>query len=175
MTTATAIATALYPEQDTAATIARALVAVRDRPDPDLDAYRSAQKYAGMAQDFRAGAWEHLDKGDLPQASNKAWGVVAETVKAISAHYGSIIHSHRAIVAVTERLAQLADAAGDIQTRDLIITSFHVARNLHTNFYENEMPESFVRGGIISCEALSQRLYELFWPGGLPAPSDTLQ
>ena len=166
MTTATAIATAQYPEQDTAAAIASTLVAVRDRPDPDLDGDRSAQKYAGMAQEFRASAWEHLRQGDLPQASNKAWGLVAETVKAISAHYGSIIHSHRAIIAVIERLARLADAAGDIQTRDLIITSFHVARNLHTNFYENEMPESFVRGGIISCEELSRRLYELFWPGG---------
>ena len=50
-----------------------------------------------MAQDFRASAWKHLDEGDLPQASNKAWGLVAETVKAISAHYGSVIHSHRAI------------------------------------------------------------------------------
>ena len=169
MTTATASATARYSEQDAAAAVARALVAVRDRPDPDLDVYRSAQKYAGMAQVFRAGAWEHLRQGDLPQASNKAWGLVAETVKAISAHYGSIIHSHRAIVAVTERLAQLADAAGDIQTRDLIITSFHVARNLHTNFYENEMPESFVQGGIISCEELSRRLYELFWPEGAAA------
>ncbi len=72
MTTATARATALYPEPDTAAAIASALVAVRDRPDPDLDAYLSAQKYAGMARDFRASAWEHLAQGDLPQASNKA-------------------------------------------------------------------------------------------------------
>ena len=161
-----------YPIADIAAAVARGRAAANDRPDPDLDGYRSAQKYVGMAQEFRASAWEHLDKGDLPQASNKAWGLVAETVKAISAHYGSIIHSHRAIVAVTERLAQLADAAGDIQTRDLIITSFHVARNLHTNFYENEMPESFVRGGIISCEEISRRLYELFWPEGAAAGGD---
>ena len=79
-----------YHPADIAAAIARALVAARDRPDPDLDGYRSAQKYAAMAQDFRASAWKHLDEGDLPQASNKAWGLVAETVKAISAHYGSV-------------------------------------------------------------------------------------
>ena len=66
-------------------------------PTPYFDASCSAQKYAGMAQDFRASAWEHLDKGDLPQASNKAWGLVAETVKAISAYHGGIIHGHRAI------------------------------------------------------------------------------
>ena len=168
MTTATAMATARYPEQDTAATIARALVDVRDRPDPDLDAYRSAQKYAGMAQEFRASAWEHLGKGDLPQASNKGWGLVAETVKAISAHYGSTIHSHRAIVAVIERLGLLA-AAGDTQTREWINNSFMVARGLHTNFYENEMPETIVRSNLRLCEELSRRLYELFWPEGAAA------
>ena len=165
MTTATAIATARYSEQDTAATIASTLVDVRDRPDPDLDGDRSAQKYAGMAQEFRASAWEHLRQGDLPQASNKAWGVVAETVKAISAHYGSIIHSHRAIIAVIERLARLADA-GDGATRRRINDSFQVARNMHTNFYENELPDTIVRDGLQTCEELSRLLYELFWPGG---------
>ena len=166
MTTATAIVTSQYPEQDIAAAIARALVDVRDRPDPDMDAYRSAQKYAGMAQDFRASAWEHLDKGDLPQASNKAWGLVAETVKAISAHYGSIIHSHRAIVAVADELSRLVGNAGDTETRSWISAIFVTARGLHSNFYENELPADTVRGGIISCEAFSRRLYELFWPEG---------
>ena len=164
-----------YHPDDIAAAIARALVAARDRPDPDLDGNRSAQKYAAMAQDFRASAWEHLDKGDLPQASNKGWGLVAETVKAISAHYGSVIHSHRAIVAVIERLGLLADAAGDTQTREWINNSFTVARGLHTNFYENEMPETIVRSNLRLCEALSRRLYEMFWPEGTPAPTDPSQ
>ena len=175
MTTATAIATAQYPEQEVAAAIASALAAVRDRPDPDLDAYRSAQKYAAMAQDFRASAWKHLDEGDLPQASNKAWGLVAETVKAISAHYGSVIHSHRAIVMVIDRLARMTGDAGDAPTRDWINSSFVVARGLHTNFYENEMTEAIVRSGLRQCEALSQRLYQLFWPEGTPAPTDPSQ
>ena len=166
MTTATAIATAQYPEQGTAAAVARALVAVRDRPDPDLDGYRSAQKYAGMAQDFRASAWEHLDKGDLPQASNKAWGLVAETVKAISAHYGSIIHSHRAILEVAGELARLVGNAGDMETRVWLNTVFVTARAMHINCYENELPEETVRDGIVSCVGLSRRLYELFWPEG---------
>ena len=73
MTTATANATAFYPAPDIDAAIARALAAVRDRPQPRLDGDRTAQKYAGMAQDFRVKAWEHLEQGDLAQASNKAW------------------------------------------------------------------------------------------------------
>ena len=168
MTTATANATASYPTPDIAAAVARALAAARDRPQPILDANRSAQKYAGMAQDFRTKAWEHLDQDDLAQASNKAWGLVAETVKAISAQHGGIIHSHRAIAEVVGELSRLVGNAGDTETRDWINALFLTASRLHINFYENEMPEITVRGGLRFCEQLSQRLYELFWPDGLP-------
>ena len=55
---------------------------------------------------------------------------MAEAAKAISAYYGRVIHTHRAIVAVIDRLARLADAAGDTQTQDWINNSFAVARSL---------------------------------------------
>ena len=69
------ITTTSYPAPDIDAAIARGLATARDRPQPGPDAYRTAQKYAGMAQEFRAGAWEHLDEGGLLQASNmsEAW------------------------------------------------------------------------------------------------------
>ena len=169
MTTATANATAFYPTLDLTAAITRGLAAARDRPDPEFDADCSAQKYAGMAQNFRASAWEHLDKGDLAQASNKAWGLVAETVKAISAHYGGIIHSHRAIAEVIDELALLAESAGDTETRRWLRAMFMVASRLHINFYENETPANLVREGLLLCEELSERLYELFWPEGARA------
>ena len=60
------------------------------------------------------------------------------------------IHSHRAIVAVLERLARLADA-GNGATRRRINDSFQVARNMHTNFYENELPDTIVRDGLQTC------------------------
>ena len=166
MTTATANATASYPAPDIAAAVARALAAARDRPQPILDANRSAQKYAAMAQDFRAKAWEHLDQDDLAQASNKAWGLVAETVKAISAHHGGIIHSHRAIAEVVDELSQLAGSAGDTETQNWISAIFLTASRLHINFYENEMRANTVRGGLVLCEQLSEKLYELFYPAG---------
>ena len=164
-----------YHASDIAAAVARGLATAHDWPDPDLDGSRSAQKYAGMAQEFRISAWEHLNKGDLPQASNKAWGLVAETVKAISAQHGGVIHTHRAIVEVAGELARLVGSAGDMETRVWLNTVFVTARAMHINFYENELPEETVRDGIVSCVGLSRRLYELFWPGGLPAPTDTLQ
>ena len=165
-TTATAKSTWPYPEPDTAGAVARALAAVRDRPDPEFDAGCSPQKYAGMARNFRASAWEHLDKGDLAQASNKAWGLVAETVKAISAHHGRIIHSHRGIWQVVRELAQLVGDAGDLATQDWIDNSFRVARSLHSNFYEDRDLEHEVIAGLRLCEELSERLYQLFGPGG---------
>ena len=66
--------------------------------------------------------------------------MVTETVKAISAHYGDVILTYRAIVAVIDRLTQLAEASGDAETRRQIDISFTVVRSLHTNYYENEMP-----------------------------------
>ena len=163
-------ATAPYPTPDIDAAIARALAAARDRPNPVFDAGCSAQKYAGMAQNFRASAWEHLDKGDLAQASNKAWGLVAETVKAISAHHGRIIHTHRAIWQVVGELARLVGDAGDMETHDWINNSFRVARSLHFNFYEDRDSEYDVLAGLMLCEELSRRLYQLFWPAIAPSP-----
>ena len=159
-------ATAPYTAPDIAAAVAHGLAAANDQPNPVFDAGCSAQKYAGMAQDFRASAWEHLDKGDLPQASNKAWGLVAETVKAISTYHGGIIHSHRAIWTVTTALSRLVGDAGDETTRHWLNNSFAVARGLHSNFYENRAPEDDVLSGLILCEELSERLYQLFGPGG---------
>ncbi len=159
-------ATATYPTPDIDAAVARALVAARDRPQPGPDGNRTATKYAGMAQDFRDKAWVHLEQGDLPQASNKAWGLVAETVKAISAHHGGFIHTHHAIAEVVAELARLAGNAGDTETRNRISADFLIASKLHSNFYENEMPDVMVLGGLISCEELSQKLYELFYPAG---------
>ena len=179
-----------YSAPDIAAAVARGQATAADGPYPALDAgltsayevalwlHSTAQKYAGMAQDFRASAWEHLEQGDLPQASDKAWGLVAETVKAVIARYSGVIYTHythRAIVAVIDQLGQLADAAGDAETRRRINDSFHVARSLRINFYENELPDTIVRDGLEACEELSDLLYQLFWPGGLPAPTDTLQ
>ena len=168
MTTTTATAKSAWPlpEPDTAAAVASGLAAANDHPNPELDASCSPQRYAGMAQDFRASAWEHLDKGDLPQASNKAWGLVAETVKAISAYHGGIIHGHRAIWQVVYELARLVGDSGDMETRRWITNSFRVARSLHSNFYENRDPEYDVLAGLILCEELSERLYQLFGPGG---------
>ena len=172
MTTTAAPTIAPYPAADVAAAVARGLSNANDRPNPGLDATRTAQKYAVMARDFRDSAWRHLDENDLPQASNKAWGLVAETVKDISAQHGDIIHTHRAIMEVVNELARLAGNAGDANTARAIRSIFHTARNLHINFYENDLHEDIVIEGLMECEELSELLHHRFAavgtaPGGV--------
>ena len=158
-----------FPHADIAAAVARGLRIAHDPPDPLLDPDRLSLKYAGLSQDFRNGAWRYLDDGDLPQAANKAWGLLVETIKAVSAEYGGIIHKHRSIVTVLEQLCQVATDAGDADAARQIISAFRIARDCHINFYEDELPESFVLHGLMECEEASVRLYALFWPNGAAA------
>ena len=60
----TSLTTVLYAPND--------IAAANDRTNPALDVGRTARKYAGISQDFRASSWKCLDEGDLPQASNKS-------------------------------------------------------------------------------------------------------
>ena len=92
---------------------------------------------------------------------------MAETVKAVSAQHGGIIHAHRSIWMVVRELARVAGDAGDAETQQWINSSFLVARSLHSNYYEDEAEEDDVRAGLRQCELLWERLYELFRPDGL--------
>ena len=164
----TAAVTAPYPYADIAAAVSRALRRANDPPQPTEDAGHSPLKYAAMSQNFRNGAWRHLDEGDLSQASNKAWGLVAETLKGISAEHGGFIHTHRGILEVGWELARLPRNAGDADAARRIIRHFGTARSLHIN-YEDDLPDVVVLEGLIDCEELSDQLYALFWPDGAPA------
>ncbi len=161
----------VYTDETIAAAVAQGLAAARDPSQPD-DADRAPDKYARLSDDFRAGAWKHLrEDGDLPQASNKAWGMVAETIKAVGARHGGIIHQHRSIWQVLRQLSNLARESGDTETRESINNAFMVARSLHSNFYEDEASAEEVTDGLRLCEELSNRLYELFWPERLKSPT----
>ena len=157
-----------YDANAVAAAVARGLAAANDQPRPG-DAQKSAANYAALSDHFRAGAWQHLRvDADLTQASNKAWGMVAETVKAICAEHGRVIHTHYSIWAVVRELADLVEAAGDAETAAWISNAFRNARALHANFYENEESITEVARGVALSEQLSDRLYELFWPERTP-------
>ena len=158
-----------YPAPAVAAAVRRGLVTAHDRPNPIADADRTPEKYARLAEGFRRSAWKHLDEKDLPQASNKAWGLVAETIKSVSAQHGGFIHTHRSIQMVVRELAQVAGNAGDAATQQWLSNSFTVARSLHSNYYEDEAEKVDVQADLQLCEQLAERLVELF---GLPSSDE---
>ena len=67
------MAAAFVDDSVVAAAVAQGLDAVRDVPQAD-DGDCLAENYALWGRDFQSGAWQHMDEGHLPQASNKAWG-----------------------------------------------------------------------------------------------------
>ena len=152
-----------YREEDISAAVMSGLQAARDQARP-ADQNKSAMTYSLMADDFRIGAFRHLTERDLPQASNKGWGLVVETIKAISAHHGGIIHSHNSIWLVLRELSAMVRESGDEGTARRINDYFDRARGLHANFYENEQSEIEVGDGLLLCHDLSDLLYGIFWP-----------
>ena len=161
--TALCILIMMFTDETIAAAVARGLETASDGARPG-DLTKSARGYFALSDEFRQSASQHLQSHDLPQASNKAWGMVAETIKAISAHHGGIIHTHRSIWEVQRALASLVRDSGDADTAAWMDNAFSRARSLHTNFYENEETEEEVGEGFLLCEGLSEQLYVQFWP-----------
>ena len=99
-------------------------------------------------------AREELAAGDLEQASEKAWGAASLMVKAV-AEQRAIPHvSHKGLWHIVSALRQ------EIGDRD-ISRLFHVANDLHKNFYEDLMDVSVVEEGISDVERFVERVEPL--------------
>lgn len=107
-----------YDRNAVSAAVAKGLEAVRDRAQPE-DVGKEPENYVRWAAAFRRSARRHLAEDDidsLPQASNKAWGLVAETMKAVSAHHGGAIHAHRSFLSIMRELSDLVRENDDDAT-----------------------------------------------------------
>ena len=91
----------------------------------------------GQSQTFLAQAFEELNKGDLPQASEKGWGAAAQIVKAVAQERGWHHYSHASLRRVIDRLYS---ETGDEEFR----RQFHFANVLHGNFYENRYSSAVI-------------------------------
>ena len=98
-------------------------------------------KYAELSRHYIRQAEEEFQKGDLSQASEKAWGAVASAVKSVAAQRGWT-HQHYALLFDVSE--QIADELG----RPDLGRLFRSAGFLHINFYEDWMAAGNVRGGI---------------------------
>ena len=119
---------------------------------------RPAEKYIRTSRRFLAQAQEELNKGDMRQASEKAWGAAAQAVKARAEERG---WDHSTHVRLFENIKRISQETGDAELHDL----FHVANSLHQNFYEGWQTDSFVQRGIQRVRALVDRLDALLDEG----------
>ena len=102
----------------------------------------TAERHMDRCDEFLVQAREEFDRGDLLQASEKAWGAVAHCVKAISEERGWEHNGHRKIVENAFTLVRETDSPE--ANGELIL----IANGLHQNFYEDWFPEEGVRNGL---------------------------
>ena len=116
---------------------------------------------------FLRHAGEQYEKGDLPQASEKAWGAVAHYVKSVAKQRGWSNRSHSDLSDIVVDLAQETDDP------DRIKILYRSVGALHTNFYENWLSDSMVGGGLEDASELISRLENRTKPPVNPRPSQT--
>ena len=113
-----------------------------------------AQDYAAAAREFLAKAQEEATRGELTQASEKGWGAAAQMVKAVAEQRGWAHNGHALLFRVIRRLVE--------ETRDeQLDTQFHVANSLHSNFYEDWLPQDLIQVGLRTVERLVEKLERL--------------
>ena len=97
---------------------------------------------------------EEFAKGDVLQASEKAWGSVVHTLKAIARQRNWRHGGHYQLGVIANRLAE---ETRQPEMRNL----FSVAESLHANFYNNWKPEGAVRADIEDVKTLLNMLWEI--------------
>ncbi len=121
---------------------------------------QKSTRYIEGSQTLLQQAQAELERGDLRQASEKAWGAAAQAVKAVGEERG---WNHSGHAMLFDIVAQVNDE----RRRRRISRLFIAANQLHINFYEDLMEEEDVRYGIDTVQALLRWLEEARW---IPAP-----
>lgn len=97
--------------------------------------------YREASHHLLAQGMTELGAGDLRQASEKGWGAAAQIVKAVGAHRGWDHGGHSLLFGI---VGEIVRETGDRQIRDL----FHIAGNLHQNWYENWLHQEDVEAAL---------------------------
>ncbi len=118
----------------------------------------ATSEYIDASHEYMGKAYQYLSENDLPQASEKAWGAAAEMVKAVAEERGRYHKSHRVLYEIID---DLADETGDSD----IARIFHVASDLHINYYERWLPSRTVRQGVNDVQTLLDKLEPLAQQG----------
>jgi hypothetical protein len=94
--------------------------------------------YAELNRKYLREADDLLRKHDLPHASEKLWGAFVDAIKAVAERRGRMLGAHRSI-------AQFVLELGKEYPELRLHHAFRHAEGLHTNFFEDQLPEESVR------------------------------
>jgi hypothetical protein len=119
-----------------------------------LDPETKVEIHLKLSEKYMNEAEEFLRKGDLVQASEKAWGAASQIVKALAAKEGRELRSHREL---HKEVTKIARGTKDEEIRSL----WQSAGMLHQNFYENWLPSEMVEGNIEDVKKLVEKLRQL--------------
>ena len=100
-----------------------------------------AEEYRETSLRLIRQAEAEFEKGDLLQASEKAWGAVSQCLKSLGTLRGWSHRDHRELRQVADHLVT---ETGEGRIGEL----FSIAESIHANFYEAWMPSGEVRARI---------------------------
>lgn len=121
----------------------------------------SAEERSAKHQDRINGLLDHaegllqknpMSAADRLQVSEKVWGSVSHTLKAIAAHRGWESRKARALDSMKSYLAR---QSGDQRILDLYLA----AQALHVNFYEDRQTKEVLERGIEIARELNRRMW----------------
>ena len=104
-------------------------------------------KYLSEAEDLTR-------QRDFAQASEKLWGATAEIVKAVAAKRGVELGTHASL---WDYVSKLNAEHPDWSLR----RDFSYMGNLHQNFYEDWLPEDYVKDGLEIAKGFVKKLRSL--------------
>ena len=116
-------------------------------PSPDEE----AQRNAAISRNFLRQAREELEKGDLLQASEKAWGAAAHAIKAVA-------EKRRWFSEADWKLRRVVEIITAEEGDEDIVRCYFTARHAHFNFYHHEYDHMTVEYAINAAAELVAKL-----------------
>ena len=113
-----------------------------------------SERYADLSRQYMERAEEYLRLGDRVQASEKGWGAVAEAMKYIAEERG---WSHNSQRLLNDVAFQLSEEWRRPDVRRLFV----VAKDLHINFYEDNMGLDDIAASVGDAKTLLDELETL--------------
>ncbi len=116
----------------------------------------TAEQHRDISAQFLNHAEDEFRKGDLLQASEKAWGAVSHYVNSVARQWNWPLGSHRSLIENANRLISRDSAQAGHRRRLL-----RSVEALHANFYQAFLDEDSVREGIEDAKELIRTLADL--------------